>query len=82
MVMRGKMRRPSGTSAMRRREIASGGNPLIRSPRNSIVPRAGGTTPKMVLSVVDLPAALPPSRDTISPSRTSSEIARNTRTGP
>ena len=39
----------------------------IGVPSNSTVPVVGRTTPMMVFIVVDLPQALPPNRDTISP---------------
>src|SRR5689334_11125069 len=45
-------------------------------------PALGRTRPRMLFSVVDLPAALPPSRHTISPLSTSRSIPRNTWIGP
>ena len=66
--MRGKTRRASGTGAMPRRTISLVRSVWIASPRKVTVPGAGRTRPRMVFIVVDLPEALPPRSDTISPS--------------
>ena len=66
------MRRPSGTSAMPRRRISSGASPTIDCPSNTISPATGASAPVIVISVVDLPAPLWPTRPTNSPSLTSS----------
>src|SRR3954452_13172937 len=72
-VSREKMRRFSGTSEMPRRRMRSGDRPSMRLPSKAIVPRAGRRTPVIVISVVDLPAPLWPTRPTSSPSSTSSD---------
>src|SRR5512133_1332145 len=54
--------------------MSYGGIWSICLPSNSIMPRFSLTTPEMVFSVVDFPAAFPPTRATISPSSTSSDI--------
>ena len=69
--MRGKTRRPSGTGAIPRLTISLVRRPWIGSPRKLIVPSLGRTSPSTVFMVVDLPEALPPSSETISPSRIS-----------
>ena len=70
-VMRPNRRRASGTSVMPRLTIAWVARPSMRWPAKWTLPWRGRTTPRMVFIVVDLPDALPPSRQTISPSRTS-----------
>ena len=65
--MRGNSRRASSTGAMPRRTRSLVGMSWISAPSNSTRPLAGRTTPMMVFMVVDLPLALPPSRQTISP---------------
>src|SRR5213079_996390 len=71
-VSRLKMRRPSGTCAMPFQTISWGGTPTSGSESSVIVPRAGWSSPEMVLSVVVLPAPLLPRTATISPRPTSS----------
>ena len=67
--MRGNTRRASGTGAMPRRTISRGRQRVDRLALDrSRCPRAGRTRPRIVFIVVDLPDALPPSSDTISPS--------------
>ena len=65
--MRGNSRRASSTGAMPRRTRSLVASFSIGWPSNTTLPRAGRTTPMMVFIVVDLPQALPPSNDTISP---------------
>ena len=60
-----KMQRPSGTSEIPERAIASGGGPHRLLPASRMSPAAAGTTPMIACSVVDLPAPLGP----ISPTR-------------
>ena len=67
------MRRPSGTSAMPRRRISSGASPTMEVPSSRMSPETGDSAPVIVISVVDLPAPLWPTRPTNSPSLTSSE---------
>jgi hypothetical protein len=81
-VIRAKIRRASGTSEMPRRTIDSVGSRSIRCPSNSTAPALGRTTPRIVFMVVDLPEAFPPSRQTISPARTSRFTAFSIRIGP
>ena len=50
---------------------AAGFVPPISSPSNVIVPSVGVRRPEMVLSTVDFPAPLAPSRATFSPTFTS-----------
>src|SRR5690606_6145996 len=54
----------------------------MRSPRKVMVPVVAGSRPKIVLSVVLLPAPLAPTRPTTSPSFTDQEPSRSTCTGP
>ena len=65
--MRGNSRRASSTGAMPRFTRSLVGRRSIGEPSNTTVPRVGRTTPMIVFIVVDLPQALPPSRQTISP---------------
>ena len=65
--MRVKTRRASGTSDRPRLIMPSVPRVSIRSPSSVIVPLRGLTRPKMVFMVVVLPAALAPSKQTISP---------------
>jgi hypothetical protein len=51
-----------------------GGTPTMSSPSRRMLPPETARSPEMVLSVVDLPAPLPPMRVTISPSSTVSEM--------
>ena len=56
-------------------EIRCGTGHCVTSlPPSSTRPVRGRTMPRIVFSVVDLPEALPPSRQTSSPSPTFSEI--------
>jgi hypothetical protein len=54
----------------------------ILRPSNVIVPDRAGTRPEMVLTRVDLPAPLAPTRVTISPARTVRSMSRITSTPP
>ncbi len=65
--MRGNSRRASSTGAIPRSTRTLVGSRSIGWPSNSTVPVVGRTTPMMVFIVVDLPHALPPSSETISP---------------
>jgi hypothetical protein len=67
---------------MPRRTMSPVGRPLRRSPSNSTVPVCGRTRPRIVFMVVDLPEALPPSRHTISPRRTSRLMPLSAMIGP
>jgi hypothetical protein len=67
---------------MPRRTIWEVLRPSIRSPLNETVPVTGLTNPRIVFIVVDLPEALPPSRQTSSPSRTWSEMPCSAWTAP
>ena len=62
------MRRPSGTSAMPRAQDLVGREPDDRPPSNRMSPATGVSAPVIVISVVDLPAPLWPTRPTNSPS--------------
>src|SRR6266699_1490062 len=81
-VNRGKIRRASGTIAIpwaTRREVFQ----LVMSwPSYQTEPLAGRTEPMTVFMVVDLPDALPPNRQTISPRRISMLTSRRAGTGP
>ena len=77
--MRGKIRRPSGDCAMPSRTMRSVASASRRWPLKVTVPRRGRTVPRMVLSVVVLPAPLAPIRVTISPGSTESDIPRSAR---
>ena len=74
--------RPSGTWEMPRRATASGVRPAIELPSKAIVPLVGRNTPEMVSNVVDLPAPLGPTTQTISPSPTPMEMPRTAGTLP
>ena len=67
-------RRFSGTIAMPRAIRCGTGQRVTSSPASNTRPERGFTIPRIVFSVVDLPDALPPSRQTSSPSPTCSEI--------
>src|SRR5712691_2838237 len=71
--MCGKTSRFSGTSATPRATIACGDNAAIGSPRNSMAPCLGLSTPAMVSMSVVLPAPFGPSTQVMEPSRTSSD---------
>src|SRR5712691_4645526 len=81
-VNRGKIRRASGTIAIpwaTRREVFQ----LVMSwPSYQTEPLAGRTEPMTAFMVVDLPDALPPNRQTISPRRISMLTSRRAGTGP
>src|SRR5437667_263512 len=68
-----KASRFSGTSATPRATIACGDNAAIGSPRNSMAPCLGLSTPAMVSMSVVLPAPFGPSTQVMEPSRTSSD---------
>ncbi len=73
-VIRPKIRRPSGDWPMPARTWSWAGIVVMSRPSNSIRPALGRSSPWIVRSVVVLPAPLAPSRVTISPSKTSSEM--------
>src|SRR5579863_6072031 len=77
-VSPGKMRRPSGQWARPEATMASTAAFWIFSPFQAMVPAVGRTRPEIVLSVVVLPAPLPPIRATISPASTLNEMPFNT----
>src|SRR5438477_9764368 len=81
-VNRGKIRRASGTIAIpcaTRREVFQ----LVMSwPSYQTEPLAGRTEPMTAFMVVDLPDALPPNRQTISPRRISMLTSRRAGTWP
>jgi hypothetical protein len=54
----------------------------MRRPNSCTVALFGLTSPRMVFMVVDLPQALPPSRETISPSPTVRETFLRAWMGP
>ena len=59
--------------------MVSGARPVTERPPSRISPSAGGWRPAMLRSVLDLPAPLGPTRQTISPSPTVSETPRTAR---
>ena len=63
----GKMRRPSGTTAIPARPIRSGGCASIALPRKRMLPRMARVSPRIERTVVVLPMPLRPSSVTISP---------------
>src|SRR3989442_5446574 len=71
--MCGKTSLFSGTSATPGATIACGDNAAIGSPRNSMAPCLGLSTPAMVIISVVLPAPFGPSTQVMEPSRTSSD---------
>src|SRR5579859_1465106 len=77
-VSPGKIRRPSGQWARPEPTICSMAEFWICSPFQEIVPAVGRTSPEMVLSVVVLPAPLPPISATISPISTPNEMPLST----
>ena len=81
-VMRGKMRRPSGDWAMRRRAISWVGRRVMSRPWKRIEPSRARGSPQMVIIRVDLPAPLAPIRVTISPSCTSRSTPLSAMIGP
>ena len=66
-------RRASGTEPSPRRMIFGVGRPVIGSPSRITSPERGFSRPRITFMVVDLPLALPPSRQTICPRPTSIE---------
>ena len=64
------------------RTISAGVSPWMGRPSQSTSPAKGWTRPRMLFMVVDLPDALPPSRQTSSPSPTVSETSQSTCTWP
>ena len=72
--MREKIRRPSGDWPMPCFTCSWAGIAVMSLPSNSTVPWRGCSRPRIVRSVVVLPAPLAPRRVTISPLRTSSEM--------
>ena len=80
--MSANSRRFSGTIEMPRRTISEVERPEIRSPSKTTSPSDGVTYPRTVFSVVLLPLALPPSRQTISPSKICMSTSRSTATRP
>src|SRR6185503_2887254 len=84
-LISGNTRAPSGTTAMPRRTIASGGSPSMRSPLKRMAPplRArSGMRPRMARMTVVLPAPFGPMRLTISPRATLRLTPRSTCSGP
>jgi len=71
MVMRGNTRRPSGTRSDAALDDLARAEGVDRLAAKLIVPSLGRTNPSTVFIVVDLPEALPPRSETISPSRIS-----------
>src|SRR5213593_4228060 len=78
-VIREKIRRPSGDCAIPRRTMRSVVSVSRRWPLKRTVPRRGRTVPRIVRSVVVLPAPLAPMSVTISPGATDSEMPRSAR---
>ena len=81
-VMRPNSRRASGTSEMPRPTIDCVGSRSMRSPPNCTLPERARTMPRIVFIVVDLPEALPPSRQTISPASMLMLTSFSARIGP
>ena len=77
-----KSRRPSGTIVKPRETTWGVVSVSMRSPSKMTSPSYGDTIARIVFSVVDLPAALGPSKHTISPGRASRLMFRRTSTGP
>ena len=75
-------RRFSGTIAIPVAMRCGTGHCVTSRPSSRTRPERGRTMPRMVFSVVDLPDAFPPSRQTSSPSRTFSEIPSRIRIWP
>src|SRR6202044_1472607 len=65
-LIRGKIRRPSGDCAMRKRAISWVGTPVMSRPSNKTWPARALGLPKIVIISVDLPAPLAPISATIS----------------
>ena len=70
-VRPGKTRRPSGTCAMPRATIFSGGSLSMRSPAKRISPPLARASPEMVRSAVLFPAPFEPMMVTMPPAGTS-----------
>ena len=70
------MCRPSGTWAIPARTIRSGRAAVIGVPSSATSPELARTTPEMADSSVVFPDPFPPSRATISFSRTWTDAAR------
>ena len=77
-LMSANSRRASGTEAMPRRTICGVVRPSIEAPSKITSPERGRTRPRMIFIVVDLPLALPPSRQTMWPRGTSIERSKCT----
>ena len=75
-------RPPSGTIAIPRAIRCGTGQPVTSSRPSRTRPERVRTSPRIVLSVVDLPDAFPPSRQTSSPLSTCSEIPSRIRICP
>ena len=80
--MAAKTRRASGTEARPRPIRADVDSAVASAPPIDTVPAVGRSRPSAVFMVVDLPEALPPSRQTISPSSTWRETPASACTGP
>jgi len=76
-VMRGKMRRPSGTRAMPRRAISCVCTRVMSSPSKTMRPALALGLPNRLIISVDLPAPLAPIKVTISPTWTSTSMPRS-----
>ena len=59
--------------------MVSGASPVTERPASLMSPSDGGCRPEMLRSVLDLPAPLGPTRQTISPSPTVSDTPRTAR---
>ena len=81
-LMSANSRRASGTEPMPRRTICGVVRPISEAPSNVTSPERGFTRPRMIFIVVDLPLALPPSRQTIWPRPTVIDRSKCTWTGP
>ena len=77
-----KILRPSGTGAIPSLMMSRGLNEFSRWPSNSMSPALGVRRPDMAFWIVDLPAPFAPSRATMDPGSTSSEMPRRARTAP
>ncbi len=81
-LMSPNSRRASGTEPTPRRTICGVVRPLVGWPSKRTVPDCGFTRPRTIFMVVDLPDALPPSRQAIWPRPTVSDRSKWTCTGP
>jgi len=75
-------RRASGTEPTPRRTICGVAKPVIVWPSRMTSPERGFKRPRITFMVVDLPLALPPSRQTIWPRATSIDRSKCTWIGP